>query len=84
MEIRVELGGFYREKLGRFRVLEMKDGSRIEDVLNKLGISASADIIIIKNGKHAKLSDPVANGDQIAIFPPVGGGEINLLSPLLS
>ncbi len=53
----------------------MEDGSKIEDVLNRLGISAEADIIVIKNGKHAKLDDPVANGDQIAIFPPVGGGE---------
>lgn len=74
MKVKVELGGMYREKLGRLHELEMEPGSTVEDVLNMLGITERVQIILIRNGKHAKLDEEISDGDELVIFPPVGGG----------
>lgn len=74
MKVKVELGGMFREKLGKSRELEVEPGSTVEDVLNLLGITERAWIILIRNGRHAKLDEELSDGDELAIFPPVGGG----------
>lgn len=74
MKVKVELGGFYRDRLGRFHEVEIGDNATVEDVLKRLGIESGVDIILIKNGKHTKPEEPVKDGDQLVIFPPIGGG----------
>jgi len=70
----IELGGTFIYQFGREHILDMPPGSRVEDVLNKLGIKERIYIIIVKNGNIAKLSDELQDNDKLVIFPPIGGG----------
>lgn len=46
----------------------------IADILIILGVPAEKVAIIFINNRHAELSSIPADGDDIAFFPPVGGG----------
>ncbi|MGC9208644.1 MAG: MoaD/ThiS family protein [Nitrososphaeria archaeon] len=71
----VELAGPYIYQYGgRLHTVEVDEGAKVEDVLKKLGITERIYIVIIKNGKAAKLDDPLSEGDKLIVFPPVGGG----------
>ncbi len=75
MKVQVELAGPYIYQYGgRLHVVEVSEGSSVEDVLKKLGINERIYIVIIKNGLPAKLEDKVSEGDKLIVFPPIGGG----------
>ncbi len=55
--------------------LELRDGSRLPDLLRRLRIEPRAVHLVILNGRPVhdracRLSD----GDRLGLFPPVGGG----------
>ncbi|MFB6092314.1 MAG: ubiquitin-like small modifier protein 1 [Haloquadratum sp.] len=52
-------------------LLEECDGLR-ERVFD--GDELADDVNLMRNGSPASLSDPVADGDELALFPPVTGG----------
>lgn len=74
----------YKEYVGGFGGgdVEVQDGDTIETVilrcLDEGGATAIEDlfdyVIFLKNGKHAKLVDPVADGDTIHVLKMVQGG----------
>ena len=72
--IEVRLFATFRD--GRGKILEMSPDSvsTADDILNALSIPAEDVAILLINGFHSKPSDPIGDGDVIALFPPVGGG----------
>ncbi len=74
MNVTLELGGPFREELGQWHRLHLKDGSTVRDALRAVGISEELYIVVARNSKRAELSDEVAEGDLLVAFPPVGGG----------
>lgn len=54
--------------------LEFEDGVTVADVLGQLGIPVEDARIIFINGRGKELTDVLADGDRLSIFPPVGGG----------
>ncbi len=74
IRIMVKLFATLRE--GRFEVLEHRftEGVTIGDVLRELVIPEKQATLILVNGHHAELTTRLAEGDVLAIFPPVGGG----------
>jgi len=42
--------------------------------LHRLGIQESAVSMLLVNGQAAAFSTPLADGDVVSVFPPVGGG----------
>jgi molybdopterin converting factor small subunit len=74
--ITVKLFANYRA--GRFavRVLEFPDGAIVGDVIRGLDIDEETLPlgIILLNGRHRKTDEPLAEGDELALFPKVGGG----------
>jgi len=55
----------------RFKIAH---GTRIEELLLKLGIPKEEAKLIFINGKKQDYDHELQNGDRVGIFPPVGGG----------
>jgi len=54
--------------------LEIEPGQTIGDVLQRLGIPHNQARIVLVNSRHAALADPLQGGEQVAVFPAIGGG----------
>jgi molybdopterin converting factor small subunit len=79
MEIEVKLFATLRDYLpkgsGRFSCkMEIDGGTRVKDILDKLRIPEELPKIILINGVHGKVDQPLKEGDVVSIFPPVAGG----------
>ena len=74
MNVKVKLFATLRN--GRFDISEMEliNGTTILALVEMLGIDKKDAAIIFINGVHAELDTVIKEGDDVAIFPPVGGG----------
>lgn len=69
-----------RELLGDARDVQLPPGSTAGDLWKTLAAScADLDALasstrIARNGRFVKSSETLAEGDEIALLPPVGGG----------
>ena len=72
--IEVRLFATFRE--GREKILFYEPGgiATAGDVLLRLAIPAEDVAILLVNGRHSAPGTAVADGDVLALFPPVGGG----------
>ena len=82
MRITVRLFAMQRERLGRRVVeLEVADGSSIGDAWRHLVaahpvLAGGEDALrFARNGVYASPSDPLADADELAVIPPVAGGD---------
>ena len=55
------------------RVFTIAEETTIADVIVSLGLPEQPRIVFV-NGRHADETDTLAEGDRLAIFPPVAGG----------
>lgn len=55
------------------RAVELPEGTRIADVIENLGLPDQPRVVFV-NGRHAEETAALADGDRLAIFPPVAGG----------
>jgi sulfur-carrier protein len=55
-------------------ILEVPEGTSIEDILTRLNISLEEPKIVFLNGTHANPDRVLKDGDRLAIFPPIAGG----------
>ena len=46
----------------------------VGDVAELLGLEPGATGIVLVNGLHARADQALAAGDQVSLFPPLGGG----------
>jgi sulfur-carrier protein len=53
---------------------QIKKGTNIKELLEKLGINTERAKIIFINGKKKNINDSLKHRDRVGIFPPVGGG----------
>jgi molybdopterin synthase sulfur carrier subunit len=90
MMVRVKAFARFREILGSDLAIEVPDRATMAAVLAALRGRAGdesgaifdetgalrAHVILMRNGRRVKRDDPdpLADGDEIAIFPPVAGG----------
>ena len=74
MTITIKLFASLRQ--GRFdtesRVLS--EGATVRDALDLVGVSVAEAAVLFVNSRHADPEQPLAEGDSLAVFPPVGGG----------
>ena len=73
MRITVKLFATFRK--GRFdaEAREVSPGATVSNVVDELRLPGSIGIIFV-NSRHADLSQELADGDTVSIFPLVGGG----------
>lgn len=74
MKITVKLFALLREGRGKQVELELESGGTVTLALQRLGIQESAVSMLLVNGQAAAFSTPLADGDVVSVFPPVGGG----------
>jgi molybdopterin synthase catalytic subunit len=76
MVVRVRLFAGLRERAGRREVeLELPDGARVGDALAQLrDVARGVPVVMAVNRSYASEDDPLAEGDELALIPPVSGG----------
>lgn len=74
MQITVKLFATFR--VGRFSAVkrEYPSGTVIADILKELHIPEKEIGMIMLNGRHAEPDRELNDGDNLSIFPLVGGG----------
>jgi molybdopterin synthase catalytic subunit len=79
MRITVRLFAGLRERAGRSR-LELDDVARVEDVWPKLGLGDEPPgLLYAVNREYVERGSELADGDEIALIPPVSGGSFRLV-----
>ena len=75
-----------REQAGvRERELELADGARIDDVWPALGLGDEPrGLVYAVNRAYVERDAPLADGDVVALIPPVSGGDFLLSEAPLS
>ena len=74
--MQVEVGLFARLRLGRFhqRPFELAENASLRDLLRLADIAEEEVAIFLVNGQHSKLDGTLTDGDQVSLFPAMGGG----------
>ena len=54
--------------------LELAEGATIRQVLQQLGVPEPEVAFVFVNSKRHKLDEPLSDGDELGIFPPMAGG----------
>src|SRR4051794_37956428 len=70
-----------RERAGaRELTLELPDGASVRDALDELGeLAAGLPLVMAVNREYAPESQVLDSGDELALIPPVSGGEAALV-----
>src|SRR3954447_14535887 len=81
VEITVKLFAILRERAGASQVtLELPDGARVRDALDSLGdVTAGVPVVMAVNREYADADDVLSADDELALVPPVSGGETVLV-----
>lgn len=74
MQIKVRLFATLREGRGKEMLLELEEGKKPQDIIDKLHITAEDVAILLINGRDGQLNTKLVDSDVVSIFPPVGGG----------
>jgi molybdopterin converting factor subunit 1 len=77
VEITVRLFAMLRERAGTPEVtLELPDGARVGDALDSLaGLAEGLPLVMAVNREYAEADRVLDAGDELALIPPVSGGE---------
>ena len=86
MNVHVRLFAALREQAGTGRLeLELADGATVGDVWPLLGLGDEpSGLLYARNKAYVDRSDSLTAGDEIAVIPPVSGGDFKLSADPLS
>lgn len=75
-EVQVKLYATLRKYVGGTASVEVDidPGQTIETLLEQLGVPPDQTRIIFVNSRAAGLSHPLQGGEQVSVFPAIGGG----------
>ncbi len=88
VRVRIKLFALYRELVGEKEVeLELPDGATVRDMLKALEErfpklrgrlverkGEQRNFILMRGGRWPNINERLRNGEEFALFPPVGGG----------
>jgi len=84
MKVKLKLFALYREKAGTGELwLDLPEGAVVQDALNALAerFPDLKDLLVraffALNKRYVQPQDPLKEGDELAVFPPVSGGGKN-------
>ena len=77
MQVTVRLFAQLRERAGTSELsIELPDGARVKDAIDELGdLAADLPVVMAVNREYADGDVQLAPGDEVALIPPVSGGE---------
>src|SRR4051794_16802982 len=81
VEVTVKLFAVLRERAGASEVtLELPEGARVRDAIDSLaGVTAGVPVVMAVNREYAQAEDVLSADDELALVPPVSGGETVLV-----
>ena len=80
MRVTVRLFAGLRERAGR-RSLELENVARVDDVWPRLGFGPEpAGLLYAVNRSYVEPGHELADGDEVALIPPVSGGSFLLVA----
>lgn len=65
--------GFQKDRFA-VRDLDLPEETRVQGLVDLLGIPVRAIGVILINGRHVELTQTLAADDVVAVFPVIGGG----------
>lgn len=79
MKVKVRLFANLREyvpqaKLGATLEIELNDGHRVSDLVDHFRLPQEEVKLVYVNGIYQEMDYLLREGDEIGIFPPIGGG----------
>ena len=86
MKVAVRLFAALRERAGaREAALELEEGASVDDVWPALGLGEEpSGLVYAVNRAYVERGTPLADGDEVALIPPVSGGAFVLSGEPLS
>jgi molybdopterin synthase catalytic subunit len=75
--VTIRLFAMLRERAGASEIeLELPDGARVRDALDRLDdLAGGLPLVMAVNRDYADGDSPLSPGDELALIPPVSGGE---------
>ncbi|PID72406.1 MAG: molybdopterin synthase sulfur carrier subunit [Desulfobulbus propionicus] len=74
MKITVKLFAYFRDNRFIRQEWDIEEGTTVRDIVNTLSIDVEEIGVTMINSRHCTLDQAVAEGNQVAIFPAIGGG----------
>lgn len=74
MNVKVKLFATLRKNRFDEKKIVVMDSSSILELMNNIGVNPDDVAIIFVNGRHGNNSIILHEGDDVAFFPPIGGG----------
>lgn len=74
MRLTVKLFAYFRDKRFKKKEMDFPAGTTVEDIIRSLEVPLHEVGVTMINSRHCELGQVVAEGDQLAIFPAIGGG----------
>ncbi|HYK98714.1 MAG TPA: MoaD family protein [Candidatus Acidoferrales bacterium] len=90
MRVVVRLFASYREAAGMGRIeLELQPGATVKDAIAEIVrrfplVAEGRKVVIAKNREYVDASEPLADGDEVALIPPVSGGATSIAPIMVS
>jgi len=74
MKVKVKLFASLRAFGPDEQVLELPDGTTIDEVIDAFKFPGTIRLLRIVNGEHRPADHVLQDGDDLALFPPIAGG----------
>ena len=74
MQLTVKLFAYSRDNRFKQQRMEFAEGTTVEDIIRFLDLPLDEVGVTMINSRHCELHQIPAEGDQLAIFPAIGGG----------
>jgi molybdopterin converting factor small subunit len=74
MQIEVRLFASLRKYANDKSRIELEDGAKVSDFIERTGVPPSEVAIILVNGRHAHQDQRLHDGEAVALFPAIAGG----------
>jgi molybdopterin synthase catalytic subunit len=87
VRVHVRLFASYREAAGVGHIeLDLPSGATVKDAILEVErrhplIAEGRSVVIAKNRDYVTPDAPLADGDEVALIPPVSGGDIAISAP---
>jgi len=72
--VTVKLFAFFRENRFKAKELSFPAGTTVRDIILEQAIDPAEVGVTMINSRHCDLEKKPESGDQVAIFPVIGGG----------
>ena len=74
MHLTVKLFAYFRDNRFKEQPMEFPEGTTVQEIILAVGVPVDEVGVTMINSRHCELQQVPAEGDQLAIFPAIGGG----------